>query len=438
MHSIVNSKTTQGTGKRIETIIQLEKAKEFQGRFRGFLTGLIAEGSGVNTEERRLLYGTVATVKNIMTNESLVLSDRAEKHIGKMLKENVFEIDKRYLAWAEQNWEGERQTLDIDTFFKDMTTIIGEIDQVCEMELAGIESLVDGLKRTVRHRLIYTVVLNVTALIIVIGLGVYFGISIKKTLSTGVASLDETCHQTRFLSEQVDAGSKVIADNANQQAASVEQTSSALEEIASQINTDTDNTHQADKLMTETETSVRSGVESVKKMLQALQAIETSSNEMSEIIHAIDNIAFQTNLLALNAAVEAARAGEAGKGFAVVAAEVRQLAQKTAQAAQRTAELIETARGNTTNAVGVAEEAESRLEAIKESSEGVSTLITQIRSSADEQSIGIGQIVQGVGEIDKGIQGTASESQKAADYASQLQDMVFQLSDATDQLKRML
>jgi methyl-accepting chemotaxis protein len=327
---------------------------------------------------------------------------------------------------------------DIEGFFAKMTDVITQINTVCDLELGAIRNLVNRLQKSVANRLVFTTILNVLTVLFVIIAGSLISRSIRTPLTKGINTLDETCQQTQGISQQVNNGSTIIADNANLQAASVEQTSSALEEIASQIRNDTDNTHKADALMGETERNVDSGVTAVQRLLNALKEIETSSNEMSEIISAIDSIAFQTNLLALNAAVEAARAGEAGKGFAVVAAEVRQLAQKTAEAARRTGDLIQTARTNTSNAVAVADEADRELNEIKESSQGVSDLITQIRTSADEQSVGIVQITEGVNEIDKGIQGTAAESQKAAQYAAQLQDIVTQLAAAMDAMKRML
>jgi len=161
-------------------------------------------------------------------------------------------------------------------------------------------------------------------------------------------------------------------------------------------------------------------VDAMDRMNKAISEIRESSVETSKIIKTIDEIAFQTNLLALNAAVEAARAGDAGKGFAVVAEEVRNLAQRSAEAAQNTSGLIEKSQEHAQHGVDVAHEVGEKLKQIKESSKSIETLISEIAAASDEQTHGIGQVNTAVTEMDKVVQSNAANSEETASAAQEL------------------
>ena len=162
-------------------------------------------------------------------------------------------------------------------------------------------------------------------------------------------------------------------------------------------------------------------------MSQAIDDIKTSSDETAKIIKTIDEIAFQTNLLALNAAVEAARAGEAGKGFAVVAEEVRNLAQRSAEAARNTADMIEGSVKNADNGVQISQEVGQSLQEIAEGNRKVNDLVAEIAAASAEQAQGIEQINTAVGQMDQVTQSntaSAEESSSAAEeLASQAQEL---------------
>jgi methyl-accepting chemotaxis protein len=170
-------------------------------------------------------------------------------------------------------------------------------------------------------------------------------------------------------------------------------------------------------------------------MAKAIQEIKKSSDETAKIIKVIDEIAFQTNLLALNAAVEAARAGEAGKGFAVVAEEVRNLAQRSAEAAKNTSALIEGSQKNADNGVRATEEFTGILNEITTSIKKVSSLVSEVSAASDEQTQGVGQINAAVTQMNQVTQQTAanaeessSASQELAAQAQQLQSIVMELN----------
>ena len=153
--------------------------------------------------------------------------------------------------------------------------------------------------------------------------------------------------------------------------------------------TNAENARQADALMGDAARVVETANSSMGNLTTSMQEVSSASQETAKIIKTIDEIAFQTNLLALNAAVEAARAGEAGKGFAVVAEEVRNLAQRSADAAKNTADLIEGSQQNADNGVSVSGEVEGILNEIVEGVGKVTELIGQVAAASDQQSQGI-------------------------------------------------
>ncbi|MBD3344585.1 MAG: chemotaxis protein, partial [Chitinivibrionales bacterium] len=151
-----------------------------------------------------------------------------------------------------------------------------------------------------------------------------------------------------------------------------------------------------------------------------INKIKTSSDETAKIIKTIDEIAMQTNLLALNAAVEAARAGEAGRGFAVVAEEVRNLAQRSAEAAKNTADLIEGSQKNADNGVAASEDVGRSLEQIGGRVQKVAQLISEVSAASEEQSQGIDQVNTAVAQMDQVTQTNAANSEESASASEEL------------------
>jgi len=208
--------------------------------------------------------------------------------------------------------------------------------------------------------------------------------------------------------------SLTLSQGATEQAATIEEITSSVTMIANQTKEDAVNAKKVTEIASRAHEVAKKGEVSMSAMKSAMVDINDSSDEISRIIKVIDEIAFQTNLLALNAAVEAARAGQHGKGFAVVAEEVRSLANRSAKAAQETAQLIEGSVANVNHGSVVAEETAQILDEIMQGVTDVNGLVAEIAASTEEQALGVNEANIGLSQLQEVTQQNASTSEETA------------------------
>ena len=220
---------------------------------------------------------------------------------------------------------------------------------------------------------------------------------------------------------EIVAGNSDLSQRTEQQAANLEQTAASMEELTSTVRNTADTAQSASTLAGQASESAAKGGSVVAQVVETMSAIQQSSRKITDIIGVIDGIAFQTNILALNAAVEAARAGEQGRGFAVVAAEVRALAQRSAQAAREIKTLIGASMENVETGSSLVADAGVTMTEIVDQVQKVSSLIAEISAATQEQTRGIAQINQAVGQLDQVTQQNAALVEESASASESLQ-----------------
>jgi methyl-accepting chemotaxis protein len=215
-------------------------------------------------------------------------------------------------------------------------------------------------------------------------------------------------------SGEVAMGTTDLSQRTEEQASSLEETAASMEELASTVKQNADNAHRADDLARNASKRAEQGGSEIVHVVVTMNEISDSAGKIADIISVIDAIAFQTNILALNAAVEAARAGEQGRGFAVVAAEVRSLAQRSAQAASQIKELIGNSVAKAKQGTDLVEKAGDTIQALVIDVKQVSELMGSIAEASAEQSRGVQQVNKTVTEMDKVVQQNAAAVQQSA------------------------
>ena len=258
------------------------------------------------------------------------------------------------------------------------------------------------------------------AIILGVILAVFITRSIVKPINRIILGLNEGADQVTDAAGQVASASQQLAGGASEQASSLEETSSALEEMVAMTRTNAENATQANELSGRAKVAAQNGDKTMEQLNVSMSGINESSNQISKIIKVIEEIAFQTNLLALNAAVEAARAGEHGKGFAVVAEEVRNLAQRAAQASREITGLIEDSVGKARQGTTVAEGVGKSLAGIIGDVTLVADLVNGIARASHEHAQGVDQISSAVSQMDKVTQQNAAGAEESASAAEEM------------------
>lgn len=218
-----------------------------------------------------------------------------------------------------------------------------------------------------------------------------------------------------------------LSGGATESASAVTEISATINQMASQIRQTSEYAGEANSLSRDSEQSARGGNELMATLKSAMQEINQSGQDITNIIRAIEEIATQTNLLALNAAIEAARAGEHGRGFAVVADEVRQLAARSAEAAQRSTRLIQESNARTVKGMELTDETAQALEAIVQGAAQVSQLVDEIASASSQQASGIEQVSLAIEQIDQVVHHNSSNSEQSTQAAQELTQQAEQM-----------
>jgi methyl-accepting chemotaxis protein len=247
-----------------------------------------------------------------------------------------------------------------------------------------------------------------------------------------VQTVREAAQGIQTASSEIASGNQDLSQRTEQTASSLQETASSMEELTATVRQSADAARQANQLASSAAQVAQKGGTVVHQVVSTMDAISDSSKKIADIIGVIDGIAFQTNILALNAAVEAARAGEQGRGFAVVAGEVRNLAQRSAQAAKEIKGLINTSVEKVQGGSELVRQAGATMEEIVQSVQRVSDIIGEISSASNEQSDGIAQVNIAVNQLDQMTQQNAALVEQSAAAAASMRDQANRMAEAVE------
>lgn len=412
---------------------------EFAGRERAQLGGAISSGKPIPPDVMERLKSFRSIVDNaagqILLLKSLAntppkLSSAIAEFENEFLKTyqtlrlDVFkasEEGKPYpvdgAAWIARSTKAINTALNI-------SNVVGELSSEASAEV----------KSSARNQIIINSSLLVTAIVVFGVVLLFVRRSVVNPVNRIIDVLTEGSSQISSASGEISASSQSLAEGATQQAASIEETSSAMGVITDQTKRNATDATDASSIVGKARNEAEQGAKAMNEMIEAMREINQSSMEISKIIKVIEEIAFQTNLLALNAAVEAARAGEHGKGFAVVAEEVRNLAQRSATAAKDTASRIGDAVKKAQVGGEIAGRAEKMLMSIVESVKKVNDIVSGIATASNKQAQGVEQVNGSITQMDKVTQHNAAVAEEIAAASEQLNAQAESLNDVVKDL----
>lgn len=315
-----------------------------------------------------------------------------------------------------------------------LEAVLAQLDEMNQMAAKEADSINTQNDKDAAFSTSFLLIILVLSIIILSVLGTMISNMITRPIKQAIDSLSVGTDEVSAAGSQVAAASQALAEGTSEQAASVQETSSTLEETSSMVHQNRENTQQASVLAKQARQYAEKSNTEMGKLSTSMTDLKSSSNEISKIIKVIDEIAFQTNILSLNAAVEAARAGDAGKGFAVVAEEVRNLAQRSAQAAKDTAVIIEGNVNLSISSFDIAKAVKESVVAIEEQAGKVSDLLEEISVATNEQAQGVEQINKAVSQMEIVLHTNAQTAEEAASASQALSEQAINVKEIVNTL----
>ncbi len=398
-----------------------------------------------NSEEMMKLKQEIDLARSNYNNTYSTLSQNSltekEKNLFNSIQQSAdstWPISFQVMGMALSNQIAEGSALLNDQLNPAVAQWLGSLKELVQLEREYGKAATEKAEQTFFNSLISLLLLGGIALVLGMVVSYTISRSITKPISKIANGLSASSDQITSASNQLSQSAQQLSQGSTEQASAIEETSSTLQESASMMLQNSMNTKQAAQLSEQAKEYANNGSNEMQQMMASIQEIKKSSDQIAKIIKVIDDIAFQTNILALNAAIEAARAGEAGMGFAVVAEEVRNLAQRSAQAAKDTTAMIQTNIDLSGKGVFVAQRVQEALTEITSQTKKVNSLMDEIAAASEEQTKGISQVSQAMSQIETITQQNAANSEESAAASEELSSQAESMKNIVRELTHMI
>ncbi len=388
--------------------------------------------NGAKTEDGEIFASQNKKLRNLAERADGFHNDKLQPPIR-----NLYEIRKGNSSSDLQSEMALLHSLDeeADGVAEKMLGLLTDIEEVAKAEITEAQG---HFAHAVKSSITSLAISIIVGFMVAIFLGVFITRSITGPVNRVIETIGSGSEQVSSASIQLSSSSQELAQGSSEQASSLEEISSNVEELTSMTKQNADNSRQANEMGSSAKKAGDESQAAVNKMSATVEGIKKASDETAQIIKTIDEIAMQTNLLALNAAVEAARAGDAGRGFAVVAEEVRNLAQRSAEAAKNTAALIEGMQKSSEDGVSAASVVEKTIDEITSTISKMTGLLNEVSAASGEQSGGLEQINSAITQLDQVTQRNAANSEETASASEEMSAQSEGLKSAVGDLKNIV
>lgn len=436
--TVSNSPTTRGIGKNLTSLTVIELSKEEGGKYRAFSSYLAGRRTGLNETELNDFLAFKNGMERNLASPALALDPVSYKMIEELEKSEEWGMMNADYLQILRNYSTGNFSLNAQDNFNTLTKVLDKIIEINNSELKIVSDRVNSINSETRSNLISITGFSIIFIAAAILFAVFIIFRLEKDLKYVASGIAGNADKIKNSSIEISNFAGGLSDSANTLASAIEETTATIEEIsatfeqtAATIEDTKNTTGRTGQASSETSKNIITLVDGFKEILD-------NNRQMSKIMKIINDIAFQTNILALNASVEAARAGEHGKGFNVVAEQVKALAEKSAEAANRTEELLNIVNESIERGGYSADRVSTLQNEVTKLIDTLNNYLNEINTSSKEQVKGLNQISNAVTQLNDIAADNSNKALRTSDLSRDFREQSLNLEKSIKILDRIL